>query len=421
VLFNLSFKMSGPSAAAVGNKFVVSYYTYLNQEPQLLQNFYKINSVFTHGSEATFGSPEETVSGLEEINKKIHTLDFRDVKVTLSVVDCQPSHNGGILVLVVGNLSNKGEPSRKFVQTFFLAEQTKGVYFVLNDIFRYLEEPKIAVTENPHMEAKTQTPKQEEPKPKETNVVHSQELTLKPVPSNNENTSSSSSSALKKDTTLPAKKVTSPPPPSPSSSSSNEEKKSWSNVASVTKETINTTTNNNNNNIHNKRHINTSPNPTPNPIPIQNLKSKNEERSPTSLFVSNVPFGANLDQIKSVFNKFGEIKEIQIFTAKGFVFLELSSIEEAQKAIHSAKNNELVLDGRTLNVEERRQKKKRVSIKMFVIINRKMIDIHSLLLHHLEEIIKEDLRMVLNLENNMFVKKMFLQTRSNNLVFFCDF
>lgn len=39
-------------------------------------------------------------------------------------------------------MSNKGEPWRKFVQTFFLAEQPNG-YFVLNDIFRFLKEETV--------------------------------------------------------------------------------------------------------------------------------------------------------------------------------------------------------------------------------------------------------------------------------------
>jgi len=40
---------------------------------------------------------------------------------------------------VIGEMSNQGEPWKKFVQTFFLAEQPNG-YFVLNDIFRFLKE-----------------------------------------------------------------------------------------------------------------------------------------------------------------------------------------------------------------------------------------------------------------------------------------
>ena len=39
-------------------------------------------------------------------------------------------------------MSNRNEPWRKFVQTFFLAEQPNG-YFVLNDIFRFLKEETV--------------------------------------------------------------------------------------------------------------------------------------------------------------------------------------------------------------------------------------------------------------------------------------
>ncbi|CAO3563086.1 unnamed protein product [Mortierella alpina] len=43
------------------------------------------------------------------------------------------------MIQVLGEMSNRGGPSQKFVQTFFLAEQPRG-YYVLNDIFRYLKE-----------------------------------------------------------------------------------------------------------------------------------------------------------------------------------------------------------------------------------------------------------------------------------------
>ena len=53
-------------------------------------------------------------------------------------VDSQASFQN-ILVSVIGEISNKSEPPRKFVQTFVLAEQPNG-YYVLNDIFRYLND-----------------------------------------------------------------------------------------------------------------------------------------------------------------------------------------------------------------------------------------------------------------------------------------
>ena len=57
-------------------------------------------------------------------------------------VDAQSSANGGIIIQVIGQMSNKEENWRKFVQTFFLAEQPNG-YFVLNDIFRFLKEEAV--------------------------------------------------------------------------------------------------------------------------------------------------------------------------------------------------------------------------------------------------------------------------------------
>lgn len=53
------------------------------------------------------------------------------------------SWNGGVLVMVSGYVQLKDYSIRRnFVQTFFLAPQEKG-YFVLNDIFHFLEEEHV--------------------------------------------------------------------------------------------------------------------------------------------------------------------------------------------------------------------------------------------------------------------------------------
>lgn len=76
------------------------------------------------------------IFSLQAINDKIKQLDFQECKVRVLNVDSQASFDN-ILVAVIGEISNKSEPSRKFVQTFVLAEQPNG-YYVLNDVFRYL-------------------------------------------------------------------------------------------------------------------------------------------------------------------------------------------------------------------------------------------------------------------------------------------
>jgi len=53
-------------------------------------------------------------------------------------VDSQESFNGGVHVFVTGSLTGNDTLIRNFSQTFFLAPQDRG-YFVLNDMFRYVE------------------------------------------------------------------------------------------------------------------------------------------------------------------------------------------------------------------------------------------------------------------------------------------
>jgi hypothetical protein len=71
----------------------------------------------------------------------------------VSNVDSQESYKN-IVVQVIGEMSNKAAPHRKFVQTFVLAEQPNG-YFVLNDIFRYINEDE---EEEPLVEEATENP-----------------------------------------------------------------------------------------------------------------------------------------------------------------------------------------------------------------------------------------------------------------------
>lgn len=68
-------------------------------------------------------------------------------------MDSQESFKN-IVVQVIGEMSNKAAPHRKFVQTFVLAEQPNG-YFVLNDIFRYIDEEE---EEEPLLEEVTGEP-----------------------------------------------------------------------------------------------------------------------------------------------------------------------------------------------------------------------------------------------------------------------
>ncbi|KAI7890500.1 uncharacterized protein EV154DRAFT_421912, partial [Mucor mucedo] len=120
----------------VGLIFAREYYTFLNKRPDRLYAFYGSDSLLVRGDE---GETVSTVKGQEEISKKIEELEFDNCKVLVTQVDSQLSANDGILVSVLGEMSNKGKPSQKFAETFFLAPQLNG-YYILNNTFRYLKE-----------------------------------------------------------------------------------------------------------------------------------------------------------------------------------------------------------------------------------------------------------------------------------------
>lgn len=122
----------------VGWYFVEQYYTTLSKSPDRLYLFYNKRSQYVSGVE------EDKVNvclGQKAINERIKELEYKDAKVRITNVDSQGS-DANIVIQVIGEISNQGQPHKRFVQTFVLAEQTNG-YFVLNDIFRFLaEEPE---------------------------------------------------------------------------------------------------------------------------------------------------------------------------------------------------------------------------------------------------------------------------------------
>lgn len=123
------------SAQVVGNAFVQQYYHILHQSPGLVHRFYQDGSKLGRpGDDGTMS----TTTTMDAINVKILSLNYGDFRAEIKSVDAQESLNGGVNVLVTGYLTGKDNVLRNFTQCFFLAPQDKG-YFVLNDIFRYME------------------------------------------------------------------------------------------------------------------------------------------------------------------------------------------------------------------------------------------------------------------------------------------
>ena len=79
-----------------------------------------------------------------------------------------------------------------------------------------------------------------------------------------------------------------------------------------------------------------------------------------NVFVGNMSFATTESELRAAFEPYGEIARVQVMTdrdtgqARGFAFVEMSSDEEAGKAI--AGLNGTQLDGRALTVNEAKPK-----------------------------------------------------------------
>ena len=79
-----------------------------------------------------------------------------------------------------------------------------------------------------------------------------------------------------------------------------------------------------------------------------------------NLFVGNVSFQTTESELQSLFEQFGEITRVQIMTdrdtgrSRGFAFVEMTSDDDAAKAIAALNGKEV--NGRALNVNEARPK-----------------------------------------------------------------
>ncbi|XP_023655151.1 ras GTPase-activating protein-binding protein 2 isoform X1 [Paramormyrops kingsleyae] len=134
--------MEKPSPLLVGREFVRQYYTLLNKAPDFLHRFYGRNSSYVHGGLDANGKLTEAVYGQAEIHKKVMSLQFSECHTKIRHVDAHATLSDGVVVQVMGELSNAGQPMRKFMQTFVLAPEgsVANKFYVHNDIFRYEDE-----------------------------------------------------------------------------------------------------------------------------------------------------------------------------------------------------------------------------------------------------------------------------------------
>ena len=82
-----------------------------------------------------------------------------------------------------------------------------------------------------------------------------------------------------------------------------------------------------------------------------------------NIFVGNLSFNTNEDELRQMFEPYGQVDRVSILTdrdtgrSRGFGFVEMSSNEDGEKAIAALNGQQI--GGRTINVNEARPKAER--------------------------------------------------------------
>ncbi|KAL6841696.1 hypothetical protein ACP4OV_028208 [Aristida adscensionis] len=134
------------SSHVVAAAFVKQYYETLQKSKELVHKFYQDSSIL---GRADSDGDLKTVTTMDGINEHYLFTDFTDCLIELEYVDSQSSHVGGVLILVTGSFTTD-TVKQKFTQSFFLAPQENGGYFVLNDMVRFVS-AKLSVEINDDM------------------------------------------------------------------------------------------------------------------------------------------------------------------------------------------------------------------------------------------------------------------------------
>ncbi|KAG8654229.1 nuclear transport factor 2 isoform X2 [Manihot esculenta] len=370
---------STPTPQVVGNAFVEQYYNILSKSPEVVHKFYQNSSVI---SRPDFDGLMSSASTLDGIDKMILSLDYKDCVVEILTTDAQESFGDGVIVLVTGFFTGKENIRRKFTQVFFLAPQDSRAYFVLNDVFRYVdEEAAVPIKINDADEAAPVTP---DPEP----TLVSNHTSVDPAaPSLEEDTVQAEETSHPLDNgkiSTPDEVVSSPsvgtqqndvPPVSSNTVQTDASsvpkaivsdvqedlpKKSYASVANAL---------NYKKQPFQQRILPAKPVeqsraivvPEASPRPANNKPvEKNNTTNPVkgySIFVANLPMNATVEQLVETFEKFGPIKPngVQVRSYKQekncFGFVEFESANSMQSALEISS---IKIGDRLAHIEEKK-------------------------------------------------------------------
>jgi hypothetical protein len=119
--FNLQF-------AEIAERFVAHFYKLFQEDRSQLHAVY-------HPEHAFLTFEDSQHRGREAIHAKYTSLPFQTVNVVVTKIDPQPTLDGGILIMVIGQLKVDADQPHAFSQLFHL-KSFEGAFVVVNDMFR---------------------------------------------------------------------------------------------------------------------------------------------------------------------------------------------------------------------------------------------------------------------------------------------
>ncbi|MBZ3890699.1 Ras GTPase-activating protein-binding protein 1 [Sciurus carolinensis] len=130
--------MEKPSPLLVQQEFVRQYYTLLtvlHTAPDMLHRFYGKNPSYVRGGLDSNGKPAHAVYRQKEIQRKVMSQNFTNCHTNIRHVEAHATLNDGVMVQVMGLLSNNNQTLRRFMQTFVLAPEgsVANKFYVHND------------------------------------------------------------------------------------------------------------------------------------------------------------------------------------------------------------------------------------------------------------------------------------------------
>ncbi|KAF8021393.1 hypothetical protein BT93_G1740 [Corymbia citriodora subsp. variegata] len=350
---------NAPDPKSVGNAFIEQYYSILHTKPQAAYKFYHdISELSRPGPDGQMIS----VKTLTGINEKILSLDYEKYNIEILTADAQASYNHGVQVLVTGCLMGEDNIRRIFVQSFFLAPQDKSGYFVLNDIFRYVEgeSPSPVSPAEIHEElTAVEAPPVPDPEPAQIVVDPPVEVEVEalqveevvPAVENGEEPADVKEIVVEPIADSSEKDISTVAIAS-SDVQVDAPKKSYASIVSALKDSAAPFQNRS---VPKPRAATALKAPVPNEsIPAEKNESQPVKRH--SIFVGNLPLDATPDQLEAAFKKFGSIKPngIQVRSSKGscYGFVEFEAENSMQSALEE---NSIMIGTRKAHIEEQKK------------------------------------------------------------------